>query len=352
MSDLETWRCTFNSQNNNVENIFNHTTLITYALDEYGVKLLGMKPPFYHQMFRHYTGRQRLSMLVVTQANLRKRNPLPSDECHFVLGSVRDRLPSNYKCGSDCHYSFKSASVKLDVLKHVPQEVSRVILLDADIHCVKDCVTTFETEFNQLNSRQFIAAGRSGVRDLVTRIADGKSVPAVHKGVYGGLQSGVLGLDLVKMRRWERVFCPDKPWWHCVVASRPLSFKWGFADQLVYRELITDQPWIWKEMPCGMHADTQVLQGIALHTDCGNRFHLFRSEGERHHYRSKQWLNADYCITDTTRVAFTHDAGGMHRFATGVAMAISNGDEKDACPTDIDILIQQHKGSHIQQSPL
>jgi hypothetical protein len=359
---LETWLCEFGNSTYLEEQAKLSDTkslvFISYALDRGGEKLLSRKPPFYYDIFEHYSGGRRVTVLIVAQAKAGPSRFLPSNECRLTKTSVRTPLPPKYAdCRGDpkggCHYSFTAASVKLDVLQHVPDELSRVFLVDADVHCVADCVAMLETEFNGMLSTQFITAGRSGVRNVNTRAADGERVPDTDKGIYGGLQSGVLGLDLGKMRRWERTFCPSKPWWHCVVDSRPPSFKWGFADQLVYGELLKDQPSIWKEMPCGVHTDTQVLMGIALLTDCKNRFGVFKSAQEREEHRTKWGSTADSCLADThgptahavdmqsLRVAFTHDAGGVKRFALGVARALSQGGQEDMCPTRLDLLTRQ-----------
>jgi len=216
---------------------------------------------------------------------------------------------------------------------------------------VRDCAALLAAEFRRLDTEQFVLAGRSGVRDTVKRLIDHVSLPTYVANEYAGLNSGVLGLDLRRMRQWAATFCPRAPWWHCVVKSRPASFDWGFADQLVYRELLELQPWVWRPLPCGMHAETQVLQGIYLRHDCGERFQLFPYHGSSRDKMRKEWANADDCHMDTlgaaprmahVEVAITHSAGGMQDIAKKLAEYLTRSGPEDACPSPI-----QMAGAHL-----
>ena len=286
---------------------------VTYVLDKIAAEAFEKQPPFPERMFEYYTGVQPLRLFVVVNAGRLSINSDKSSlsvawfkqRCKLVWTATRRSLPKNYKCrGSNCHYSFRPASVKLDILDHLPPTLSSAILLDLDTYCVRDCVSELNQEMERLGGGQFLLAGRSGVRQPIQRLADHVTHPTFPRGEgakYGGLQSGVLGFNLarqlepnrrlriswsqtgapasagawvctgddaplplisqVKMRLWAAQFCPRAPWWHCVVASRPAGYDWGFADQLVYQQLLELKPWVWRQLPCGMHADTQVGPG-------------------------------------------------------------------------------------------
>ena len=159
------------------------------------------------------------------------------------------------------------------------------------------------------------------------------------------------------MRTWAAAYCPNAPWWHCVVDGRPASFDWGMADQLVYSELLAASPYLWRPLPCGLHADTQVLQGVALRADCAGRLGLFPFRGKPREYWAATWgARADGCESDgrgperaarrqRPLVAFTHAAAGSGDLARKLAATLAAHRPEDECPSRLDLLESQARST-------
>jgi hypothetical protein len=106
-----------------------------------------------------------------------------------------------------------------------------------------------------------------------------------------------------------------------------------------------------------MHARDQVQQGIALRSDCANRFGLFPYRGASRAALRTRWASADSCLLDSLgapprqlriRVAFTDGAGGMGDLASMLAHYCTHAAPEAACPSRVDAL--KLKAAQIRQS--
>ena len=177
------------------------------------------------------------------------------------------------------HYSSLYTLLKVDVLSHLPLDVSSAIILDRDTFIMPNAARKFADQLEQLGTDQFLLASSSGVRD---RAEDGTLfVPQV----YGGINGGVIGIDIPKFRTFIANHCSGaQNWWSCVAPvcnvtrnvtqdqSRPIKKPLPpdakcshegqpvalLADQSVWMWLLNAYPQVWRELPCGFHVETQV----------------------------------------------------------------------------------------------
>ena len=78
---------------------------------------------------------------------------LPNLEC-----TVSQRSPPLPDFGLKTnHYSGIAAEAKLDILNHLPVELKRVILLDADALCTPNAALLLDEQFHQMTHTQFVA---------------------------------------------------------------------------------------------------------------------------------------------------------------------------------------------------
>ena len=152
---------------------------LVYALGPAGRRALEEESPFATSMFRHYTGTLPLRMYVVLSGGRRAAgeagaaaagplDPTPSkwmgEHCEWVQSVPRRGLPHGLSCNISrweaCSEALNQTSVTLDLLEHVPKSLPRVTLLNLDTHCVRDCATTLDAEFDRMGAAQFLLAGQ------------------------------------------------------------------------------------------------------------------------------------------------------------------------------------------------
>lgn len=180
------------------------------------------------------------------------------------------------------HYHGAFARHKLNLLDHLPRGLEAVVLMDHDTFCIGPCVQALSAHLAKLDAQQWVIAGQTGIRQPARtdkRCTPRHGVVNQHqcpRGVllYGiappddKINSGVLVLNLTRFREFaERLVrtctAQGQEWWWCVM-SRRSSSDWPTADQSVWDALIQLHPHIWYRLPCGAHAETEVLKGIAL----------------------------------------------------------------------------------------
>ena len=106
----------------------------------------------------------------------------------------------------------------------------------------------------------FVAATRS---PPLKSPQDGYTAGSLRGG-SDGINSGVLVLDLERMRAFATRYCPRRPWWMCVIDDKnESSYDWH-GDQWVWIHLLQRKPGLWYELPCGLHAEVDVLRGAAI----------------------------------------------------------------------------------------
>ena len=186
---------------------------------------------------------ETLTVFVVTDA--RSESPLHrmlvAHGCAWRHTTPAIALPAFAVCKASCHYSWRSGMQKLDILRQVPPELSRVVLIDADTVCVPPCEATLAQEFEAMPMTAWAAMGMSGSRQRGAR-----GVLRVAQPPYDGPQSGVVMMHLDRLRALDAHSCGGGgfPWWYCALGwhgsdvnrSTP-EYSWPFADQEVYRVL-------------------------------------------------------------------------------------------------------------------
>ena len=218
----------------------------------------------------------------------------------------------------------------------MPPELSRIVLVDADTVCVPPCEATLAREFQAMPRTAWAAVGMSGARSRWL----GKNLTSDVSGIlglsyppYDGPQSGVVMIHLDRLRVLDARFCGGGgfPWWHCALGwhgsdvnkSTP-EYPWPFADQEVFRVLRLRRPNWFHVLPCGMHADTQVLQGLVkrLVRLLPRRSGPLCKGVNVSMLLSASWPDSDGDCSvrqageqNSSAVAFTHSAGGMGSWA-------------------------------------
>lgn len=144
------------------------------------------------------------------------------------------------------HYSAEFDLWKLMVHRHVPENESAAVLLDADTYLLPRSMEMLQLQLESLNVSQFIAASLN------------------EANTKDGINSGVLVLRFDRMRAWESSFCPDHWWFACVHRFFDNSRRIGDnADQGMWNSLLVDHSELWKPLPCGYHAHVDVLRYYA-----------------------------------------------------------------------------------------
>lgn len=211
----------------------------------------------------------------------------------------------------------------------MPPELSRIVLVDADTVCVPPCEATLAREFQAMPRTAWAAMGMSGSR----RRENVSGILGLGTPPYDGPQSGVVMIHLDRLRVLDARFCGGGgfPWWHCALGwhgsdvnkSTP-EYPWPFADQEVFRVLRLRRPTWFHVLPCGMHADTQVLQGLVkrLVRLLPRRSGPLCKGVNVSMLLSASWPDSDGDCSvrqageqNSSAVAFTHSAGGMGGWA-------------------------------------
>lgn len=211
-----------------------------------------------------------------------------------VLASMLATVPS-----ADQSHPVRIAGLaiaKLELLRHLPTTLGKVALLDADTYCVRGCGAKLAGQVPgaaEPSSRaHFISASRSGMRSW-----GGGHQLQVR---FDGINSGVLVLNLTRFRLFVAAYCAEWPvyeWHRCVVQRAPAGTNWRMSDQAVWNTLITNHSSLYRPLPCGFHAEGEVLSGLGACMELGRRF------AERH--------PADDCRPSTRVVAGYVGADGV-----------------------------------------
>lgn len=124
------------------------------------------------------------------------------------------------------HYSTCHAMTKLDVLEHLPRDLPAVALLDTDTFCIADCASRLQAQHRAMvraSDTAFVAATRN---PPLKSSQNGHTAGTLRDG-RDGINSGVLVLDLERMRAFATRYCPHRPWWMCVIDDKnESSYDW------------------------------------------------------------------------------------------------------------------------------
>tara|TARA_B110000046_G_scaffold183383_1_gene219409 strand:- start:76 stop:1323 length:1248 start_codon:yes stop_codon:yes gene_type:complete len=161
------------------------------------------------------------------------------------------------------HYSASFVMEKVMLHAHLPPEEERVVLLDADSFILPGAAGAFGEVLNQMTGRQFVAASTNGAF------------------TSDNINTGVLAVDLKKMRAWERSYCPGRYWFECVARfwnrpgsphynrslPGPLVARPGFVDltdQGLWAAMLVDDLRLWRPLPCSFHLHVDLLRSYLL----------------------------------------------------------------------------------------
>lgn len=159
------------------------------------------------------------------------------------------------------HYSGRWCMQKLELLSHLPADVRTAVMLDADVYLTRDGLRILRDELRALRPAQFLAAPRTDAR-VSRRHPNGSSWLGVpHRSE--GINSGVLALDVGRMRTFAAGFCGAQ-WWRCILDSRPKGYNDVGGDQAVWNALLVERPQVWKQLPCGTQLSIDTLRAAVV----------------------------------------------------------------------------------------
>ena len=285
--DLSTWRCSRPPAAARGLPAF-----LVYALPTSPSHALGPLP-----VFQHLLDQDVGDIYVVTEGSRRFAPPLAGAvgkrRCAVVQRTRAPDFPSARLLSLE--QRALAALLKLDLLNHLPHRVAnvsgaslepprRVVVLDSDAICLPGSPHLLQKQFQLLRPpRQFLFAGRSGWRPSVNR--------STGLSARSGIFSGALGIDLAGFRAFDaerrrsshatssRPSTLRDSWWHdgATAHKQPLALlpsKDGARSRAVWSMMVDAFPEVWNALPCGLHAEGHVLQGIALHgVQCIKAFH-------------------------------------------------------------------------------
>lgn len=156
------------------------------------------------------------------------------------------------------HYSGRWCMQKLELLRHLPPDITHAVLLDADTYVLPGGIRLLGEELNALTPTQFLAAPRTDARDAWT-MRNGTSVLGVPRRSEG-INSGMLAVHLPRMRAFESAFCPGSPWWRCVLDEQPKGYNHIGGDQAMWNALLVTRPEVWRPLPCGTHLSIDTMR--------------------------------------------------------------------------------------------
>lgn len=187
-------------------------------------------------------------------------------------------------------------------------------MIDTDTHCI-NCADQLREQLQRMRREGTpIAIGESGVRQR--QRWSGRLYYDRHHP-YGGFQTGVMALHAGRFRQLSARLCPGSRWWRCVHDAGLRSLP--AADQNVWSALLDDKRVNVTVLPCGFHAETQVLEGVA---------NLLLAEGDPALAPFGWSWNGDPCgakRVDDVPLAITHTASpypNVARLSAAVAQAL------------------------------
>lgn len=233
---VETWRCAPLSPRSSLKTgELPPIDVVVYLLGSFGYLQSNEGPAInaYRHMFG-YTTESKLGTLFVVVDPGTKLTPrldaligtanrsgdVGARTCDRLHTTVIRRPPVR-----SSHYSTRHAMIKLDVLEHLPRDLSAVALLDTDTFCIADCASRLQAQLRAMarsSDTAFVAASRS---PPLKSTQDGYAAGMLGPG--DGINSGVLVLDLERMRTFATSYCQRRPWWMCVIEDKnQSSYDW------------------------------------------------------------------------------------------------------------------------------
>ena len=104
--------------------------------------------------------------------------------------------------------------------------------------CVSGCAARFRDQFSRLGPEQFVLAPRADPRMILAGDAASQQAVGVPPRSEG-INSGVLLINVTRMRHFERRFCPNASWWRCILRQAPMGYNGAGGDQVRRTSILT-----------------------------------------------------------------------------------------------------------------
>ena len=144
---------------------------------------------------------------------------------------VRRAVPRSIrKEGVSIHYSGRFCMEKMELIHLLPPALDAIVLLDADVFCVNGCAAKFRDQFSRLGPEQFVLAPRADPRMILGGGSSPQEVGVPPRSE--GINSGVLLINVTRMRVFEKSFCPNASWWRCILKQAPMGYNSAGGDQV------------------------------------------------------------------------------------------------------------------------
>ena len=322
-TDLRLWRCKPRVPND-------HVPFLIYLLGSEG-QGLG------HRIFEFVGDADVGEIFLVLHEGVplqKLRGEVGSRPCSQSAESLARSL--DLRARAPGHYSGQFVMEKLMLHAHVPSEVGRVVLLDADTFVLPGFAAAIGEVLNQMHGRQFVAGSTNGAF------------------TSDNINTGVLAVNLNKMRAWERGYCPGHYWFECVTRfwnrrgsprynrslPGPLIARPGFTDltdQGLWSAMLFDDLQLWRPLPCSFHLHVDLLRSYILRKErklgvlgCGSRStwkNLVNGSCSHQGYRLKRSPFVEYALAhggwapdDVMHPQVFHGAARLHPLARLGAM--------------------------------
>lgn len=133
------------------------------------------------------------------------------------------------------HYSAPFTLYKLDILRHVPSYLDKIVLVDYDVILSPTFVIKIEQIMNNNKKVATMSVSSAG-------------------GKFSGLQAGVIAFQLSLLREIGYT------WWN----MNGIPHNLPLGEQTLWNHFSKVRPnWI-EHLPCGFHLETQVLQAALI----------------------------------------------------------------------------------------
>lgn len=158
-----------------------------------------------------------------------------SGRIHFQYAQYVSSSPIPELPFVSSHYSAPYTLYKLDMLRHIPFYLDKVVLVDYDVILSPDFVIKIQQIMNNQKRVATMSVSSAG-------------------GKFHGLQAGVIAFQLSLLRKI------GPTWWN--ISGLPHNLPLG--EQTLWDHFSKVRPnWI-GHLPCGFHLETQVLQAALI----------------------------------------------------------------------------------------
>jgi hypothetical protein len=181
-------------------------------------------------------------------------------KCDVIRSAMRWALVPAFAAGN--HYSGRWCMQKLELLTHLPHYVESAVLLDADAYVLPNGMRLLGGYIRDLKAPRFAAVPRTDARVHLVLRNGTRSLRVPHRSE--GINSGMLALNVTRMRAFGETFCPGRSWWSCVLDTQPRGYNDVGGDQAVWNAMLVDRPDLFTQLPCSTHLSVDALRSAAM----------------------------------------------------------------------------------------